>query len=138
MYVFYSESYILFTWVIFLDYYEIKKGGAFIMKTNDLIRMRRLELDMTMKELAEKVGVSEGTISRWESGDIENMKRDKIAALARALEVPPAVLMDWEEYDTERIKRGMEARQLYELALRSDIKNVEIAMDLLKKLEDVQ
>ena len=108
------------------------------MKTNDLIRMRRLELDMTMKELAAKVGVSEGTISRWESGDIENMKRDKIAALARALEVPPAVLMDWEEYDTERIKRGKEARQLYELALRSDIKNVEIAMDLLKKLEDVQ
>ena len=44
------------------------------MKTNDLIRMRRLELDMTMKELAAKVGVSEGTISRWESGDIENMK----------------------------------------------------------------
>ena len=138
MYVFYSESYILFTQVIFLDYYEIKKGGAFIMKTNDLIRMRRLELDMTMKELAVKVGVSEGTISRWESGDIENMKRDKIAALARALEIPPAVLMDWEEYDAERIRRGKEARQLYELALRSDIKNVEIAMDLLKKLEDVQ
>jgi len=108
------------------------------MRTNDLIRMRRLELDMTMKELAAKVGVSEGTISRWESGDIENMKRDKIAALARALEVPPAVLMDWEEYDTERIQRGKEAKQLYELALRSDIKNVEIAMDLLRKLEDVK
>jgi transcriptional regulator with XRE-family HTH domain len=68
------------------------------MKTNELIKMRRLELNMTMKELAQKIGVSEGTISRWESGDIENMKRDKIAALARALEVPPAVLMDWEEY----------------------------------------
>ena len=108
------------------------------MRTNDLIMMRRLELDMTMKELAAKVGVSEGTISRWESGDIENMKRDKIAALVRALEVPPAVLMDWEEYDAERIKKGMEARRLYELALRSDIKNVEIAMDLLKKLEDIQ
>lgn len=107
------------------------------MRTNDLIRMRRLELDMTMKELAAKVGVSEGTISRWESGDIENMKRDKIAALARALEVPPAVLMDWEEFDSERIKKGKEAQQLYELALRSDIKNVEIAYDLLKKLEDV-
>ena len=43
------------------------------MQTNDLIKMRRLELDMTMKELAKKVGVSEGTISRWESGDIANM-----------------------------------------------------------------
>lgn len=42
------------------------------MKTNDLIKMRRLELDMTMKELAQKVGVSEGTVSRWESGDIAN------------------------------------------------------------------
>lgn len=41
------------------------------METNDLIKLRRLELDMTMKELAAKVGVSEGTISRWESGDIE-------------------------------------------------------------------
>jgi transcriptional regulator with XRE-family HTH domain len=108
------------------------------MKTNELIKMRRLELNMTMKELAQKVGVSEGTISRWESGDIENMKRDKIAALACALEVPPAVLMDWEEYDAERIRKNMEAKQLYDLALVADIRNVEIATDLLKRLEGLQ
>jgi transcriptional regulator with XRE-family HTH domain len=100
--------------------------------------MRRLELNMTMKELAQKVGVSEGTISRWESGDIENMKRDKIAALARALEVPPAVLMDWEEYDADRIRKNMEAKRLYDLALVADIRNVEIATDLLKRLEGLQ
>ena len=108
------------------------------MKTNNLIKMRRLDLNMTMKELAIKVGVSEGTISRWESGDIENMKRDKIAALARALDVPPAVLMNWEEYDEERIQRSKEARHLYELALNADIKNVEIVTDLLKRLEGIK
>ena len=108
------------------------------MKTNELIKMRRLELNMTMKELAQKVGVSEGTISRWESGDIENMKRDKIAALARALEVPPAVLMDWEEYDADRIRKNMEVKRLYDLALVADIRNVEIATDLLKRLEGLQ
>jgi transcriptional regulator with XRE-family HTH domain len=108
------------------------------MKTNELIKMRRLELNMTMKELAQKVGVSEGTISRWESGDIENMKRDKIAALARALEVPPAVLMDWEEYNADRIRKNMEAKRLYDLALVADIRNVEIATDLLKRLEGLQ
>lgn len=107
------------------------------MRTNDLIKMRRLELDLTMKELAQKVGVSEGTISRWESGDIANMKRDKIAALARALEIPPAVLMDWEEYDADRIQKGKQAKQLYNLALKSDTKNVDIALDLLKRLEGV-
>ena len=105
------------------------------METNALIKMRRLELNMTMKELANKVGVSEGTISRWESGDIANMKRDKIAALAKALEVPPAVLMNWEEYDAERIKKNKEVKQLYDLATVSDIKNVEIVLDVLKKLE---
>ena len=108
------------------------------MKTNDLIKMRRLDLNMTMKELAIKVGVSEGTISRWESGDIENMKRDKIAALARALRIPPAVLMDWEEYDAERIEKNCHAKALYDLALKSDIKNVEIVTGLLKKLEGIE
>lgn len=108
------------------------------MKTGDLIRQRRLELDMTMRELSEKVGVSEATISRWESGDIANMRRDKIAALARALRVPPAVLMDWEEYDAERIEKNNHARALYDLALEADIKNIDIVIDLLKKLEGLE
>ena len=66
------------------------------MKANEVIRLRRKELGLTMREVANKVGVSEATVSRWESGDIRNMRRDKIAALARALDVSPAVLMDWE------------------------------------------
>ena len=108
------------------------------MKTGELIKQRRLELDMTMKELSEKVGVSEATISRWESGDIANMRRDKIAALARALRVPPAVLMDWEEYDAERIEKNCHAKALYDLALKADIKNVDIVTELLKKLEGIE
>ena len=108
------------------------------MKANEVIKMRRLDLGLTQKEIADRCGVTEATVSRWESGDIKSMRRGNIAALARVLDVPPSVLMDWEEYDAERIQRGKEARQLYELALHSDIKNVEIAMDLLKKLEDIQ
>lgn len=67
------------------------------MNVKDIIRNRRLELSMTMKEVAERVGVSEATVSRWESGDIENMRRDKIAALAKALQMPPAVIMGWDD-----------------------------------------
>lgn len=58
------------------------------MKANEVIRMRRKELKMTLKEVANAVGVSEATVSRWESGDIKNMRRDKIAALARVLVEP--------------------------------------------------
>lgn len=69
------------------------------METKDIIRNRRIELELTMKDVAEMVGVSEGTISRWESGNISNMRRDKIVLLARALKIQPAVIMGWEEPD---------------------------------------
>ena len=62
-----------------------------------LIHDRRIELGLTMKELADKVGVSEGTISRWESGEIKNMRRDAAANLAKALLINPKVLMDWDD-----------------------------------------
>ena len=105
------------------------------MEINQIIRTRREELGLTMKELADRVGVSEGTISRWEGGQIQNMKRDKIVRLAEALEVPLPVLMDWEEYDAERVEKNKIAKELCELANVSNTRNVEIALDLLKKLE---
>lgn len=55
------------------------------MDVKDIIKNRRIMLGLTMKELSDKVGVSEGTISRWESGEIANMRRDKIVALSDAL-----------------------------------------------------
>lgn len=66
------------------------------MGANEVIRNKRIELGMTMKELADKIGVSEAAVSRWESGDIVNIRRDKIEKLSKALDVPPAVLMGWE------------------------------------------
>lgn len=65
------------------------------MEIKNVIRDKRLELGLTMKEVAAAVGVSEGTVSRWESGEISNMRRDKIAALASVLEISPAVIMGW-------------------------------------------
>lgn len=67
------------------------------MDVNQKLKNRRVELGLTMLEVAKKVGVSEATISRWESGDIANMRRDKISLLANALEVSPAFIMGWDD-----------------------------------------
>lgn len=56
-----------------------------ISDIKEIIKNRRIELGLTLKEVATAVGVSEGTVSRWESGNITNMKRNKIAALAKTL-----------------------------------------------------
>lgn len=66
------------------------------MNIKEKLKNRRLQLGLTMSELSQKVGVSEATISRWESGDIANMKRDKIISLAKALDVEPSFVMGWE------------------------------------------
>lgn len=71
------------------------------MGVKDIIKNRRIELNMTMKEVADKVGVSEGTVSRWESGDIANMRRDKIMALAKVLDLSPNVIMGWDDAEQE-------------------------------------
>lgn len=70
------------------------------MEVKDILSSRRLELKLTMKEVADRVGVSEGTISRWESGEIANMRRDKIMLLAQALQLSPGVIMGWEDHDS--------------------------------------
>ena len=45
------------------------------MALKDDLKQRRIELNLTMADVADKVGVSEATISRWESGDITNRIR---------------------------------------------------------------
>ncbi len=71
------------------------------MEIKDLLKARRLEKDLTLDEVAHMVGVSAPTISRWESGDIANMRRDKIVKLAQALDMSPAVIMGWENKDAK-------------------------------------
>lgn len=68
-----------------------------ISDIKDLIKNRRVELGLTLKDVAQAVGVSEGTVSRWESGNITNMKRNKIAALAKVLRISPTIIMGWNE-----------------------------------------
>lgn len=50
-----------------------------------------------MKQVAEAVGVSEATVSRWESGQIANMRRDRINNYAKILRVDPNFIMTGEK-----------------------------------------
>jgi transcriptional regulator with XRE-family HTH domain len=67
------------------------------MDIKDIIRNRRLELGLTYEELGKMVGVGKSTVRKWETGMIENMKRDNIIALAKALNVSPAIIMGWKD-----------------------------------------
>lgn len=71
------------------------------MNIGDIMRVRRQELGLTLEEVGDYVGVGKSTVRKWEHGDIENMKRDKIALLSKILKLSPLTFITGEvEYGT--------------------------------------
>ena len=66
------------------------------MKQAKLRELRKAQ-GMTLDELAELIGTSKQTISRYENGTITNIPPSKIEGLARALSTTPSELMGWDD-----------------------------------------
>ena len=108
-----------------------------------ILRNRRISLRLTMKQVAEKCFVSEATVSRWESGDIGDMKRSRIAALAKVLQISPSVIVGTDEDDPitylgdhneniEYLKDKPELLELYKEIIAND--QLVLLFDKAKKL----
>ena len=66
------------------------------MGLGEKIHQLRKERNMTLEELGNKVGVGKSTVRKWENGMIQNMRRDKIAALAKVFGITPTELLEWD------------------------------------------
>lgn len=62
---------------------------------NDRIKSRRLDLGLTLLQIADKLAVKEATVQRYESGEIKNMKYETIVQLSNILKCSPSYLMGW-------------------------------------------
>lgn len=96
------------------------------------IKELRLAKGLTLEQVANIVGVGKSTVRKWETGMIANMKRDKIAALAKALDTTPTYLIGWEE---EQKKNDIQADII--LRMRSD-NDFMSAVESLYKLDKEQ
>ena len=68
-----------------------------MMTLGDRIKEKRLQNKMTLLEVANRLGVKEATVQRYESGEIKNLKQHTIAKLAEIFDTSPAYLMGWDE-----------------------------------------
>lgn len=115
----------------------------------NIIRKLRKQHGLTMKELAQKVGVSEGTISRWESGEIANMKRNYIAALSEVFNIPPTDFLDiTDNHNTEqyyidpevaeyanKLKDNPDMRLLFDAAEDMSKDDIDFVVNLIEGLK---
>ena len=60
----------------------------------------RIKRNLSLEELAKRVGTSRQTIHRYENGTINNIPPEKVERLAKALGTTPSMLMGWQgSYD---------------------------------------
>ena len=74
------------------------------MELSELVKKQRMKYGLTMKELAQRAGVSEGLVSRWESGHVGSMKTDTAAKVADALHISPLAFFGYDISDRKTIK----------------------------------
>ncbi len=71
------------------------------MDIGKMINQRRTELKLTLEQVGQAVGVGKSTVKKWEDGYISNMRRDKIALLAKALKMNPVSFITGEFKEEE-------------------------------------
>jgi len=96
-----------------------------------LIRRKRKKLGLTLEEVANELNVSKSTVSKWERGFIVNLKRDKLIALSRLLNISPLEIIEGQIVNDKKINLDEFINQLsYLLFITADLTEQEKNMIL--------
>lgn len=74
-----------------------------------LLKTRRLEKRMTLEQVGDIIGVGKSTVRKWENGMIENMGRDKIVALSKALDISPLDILGIDKQQESTTKQILDS-----------------------------
>ena len=98
------------------------------MKIGDRIKQRRMELDWSQRDLANKMGYNHSTITRIETGKID-ISQSRVIQFSEVLGVSIAYLMGWEE---EQKKNDIQADIILKMRTDPDFMSV---VETLYKLD---
>lgn len=113
------------------------------MNIGEIIKKRRKELNLSLKDIAKKLDVSESSISRYENEEIKNMRIDKLIPLSEILQVDIKELL-LKNYKKNDFHLSEEEKELI-LNLRKEKENNEKLFkescekypELIAELEDI-
>jgi transcriptional regulator with XRE-family HTH domain len=79
-----------------------------VQELGQRIRMIRDKKGFTVKEFAQKIGVSAGYLSNLETGKTDNIKMEVLEKIQKELLILPSVPPDQEDESSFRMNRAME------------------------------
>ena len=111
------------------------KGCEEMQEFNINLKKRRLELGMTLKNVADIVGVTESTVRKWEVGIIANMKINKLEKLANALQTTIPYILGLEDNENKNANKVINKYIELENLAKSEKEKEDILEEVLKNME---
>lgn len=96
------------------------------MNIGKRIKFLRIQRNMSIEDLANKLGKNKTTIYRYENGDIENLPLGVLNPLSEALNTTPEYLMGWTQREMISAKMSDgEDKAIYLSFNETNVKHVE-------------
>lgn len=114
------------------------KGCEEMQEFNINLKKRRLELGMTLKNVADIVGVTESTVRKWEVGIIANMKINKLEKLAKALQTTIPYILGLEDNENKKTNKIINKYIELENLAKSEKEKEDILEEILKNMDFIK
>lgn len=69
----------------------------FTFEIGENIKFYRKQRNMTLKELGCKVGITESTMQKYETGQIKRIDVEAVQKISSALDISPEFIVKWDE-----------------------------------------
>lgn len=86
-------------------------SSQFCTRVGNNIKKYRTEKDLTLKEIGEKVGLTEATVQKYESGNIKKIDVEMLKKLSDALGVLPENLTEWDKEEYQKYRETKQGSQ---------------------------
>src|SRR5450756_748811 len=81
-----------------------------------MVQSLRLSRNLSQEDVADRAGVSRGTISRLERGIVDCMTVGVMRAISGAMSMPSIVTLGWRAPELERLRDRLHASMVEEVA----------------------
>lgn len=116
-------------------------SSQFCTRVGNNIKKYRKERGLTLKELAEKIDLTEATVQKYEAGNIKKIDVEMLKKISDALEVLPENLTEWDKKEYEKYKeakRGAQEARIIKLYSQLTFGHKKAVQTLMENLIECQ